>query len=129
MVGSVATATWTTLATRVLGTSFTVDRLEKNKIYTFAVRAENSHGLSPPSPLSEPLALNTLEKTVESAVTAAAGTIQEREMREAKALLQATHSAELVDIQAVNSTSVKLTWEVSERVVKNVSKLFFQLGT
>ncbi|XP_065215201.1 protein sax-3-like [Planococcus citri] len=110
--------TWITLATRISTTAFTVGHLQKTKMYTFLVRAENSHGLSPPSPLSDPVTSNTMAAAAAAAVAAPEKIVdpmaafQERQMREAKALLQATHSAELVDVQAINSTSVKLTWEI-----------------
>lgn len=83
-----------------------MENIESDKLYTFLVRAENSHGLSAPSPLSEPISLNTEEKLVEP-------TIEDKQTREARALLQSGHTAELIDIQSINSTSIKLTWEVS----------------
>ena len=97
---------WVTLAGRVAGHTYLVEKLESDKMYTFLVRAENSHGLSAPSPLSEPITLNTEEKQVEP-------TIEDKQTREARALLQSGHTAELIDIQSINSTSIKLTWEVS----------------
>lgn len=100
---------WKVLATRVAGSTFVADNLETDKMYTFLVRAENSHGLSAPSQLSEPLTLNGAvvadDRIFES-------TIEDRQTREARALLQSGHTAELIDIQSVNSTSIKLMWEV-----------------
>lgn len=96
---------WTTLATRVPGPTYTAENLDPDKIYTFLVRAENSHGLSPPSPLSEPVSLNPDDKIIEPV-------IEDKQTREARALLQSGHTAELIDIQPINSTSIKLTWEV-----------------
>lgn len=108
---------WTTLATRVPGTSFTVDDLEADKMYTFLIRAENSHGLSPPSQPSEPVTLNPAEKIMEPV-------IEDKQTREARALLQAGHSAELLDIQPLNATSIKLTWEVGNGTAAgNTSKI------
>lgn len=97
---------WVTLATRVPGPTYTAENLDPEKMYTFLVRAENSHGLSPPSPLSEPVSLNPDDKIIEPV-------IQDKQTREAKALLQSGHTAELIDAQSINSTSVRLTWEVS----------------
>lgn len=97
---------WVTLATRIPGHTYVVENLEGGKLYTFLVRAENSHGLSTPSPLSEPISLNTEETLMEP-------TIEDKQTREARALLQSGHTAELIDIQSFNSTSIKLTWEVS----------------
>lgn len=96
---------WVTLATRVPGPTYTSENLDPEKMYTFLVRAENSHGLSPPSPLSEPVSLNPDDKIIEPI-------IQDKQTREAKALLQSGHTAELIDAQSINSTSVRLTWEI-----------------
>lgn len=103
---------WVTLATRVPGPTYTSENLDPEKMYTFLVRAENSHGLSPPSPLSEPVSLNPDDKIIEPI-------IQDKQTREAKALLQSGHTAELIDAQSINSTSVRLTWEVSALFVFN----------
>lgn len=96
---------WITLAVRAPGPTYTIENLEPDKMYTFLVRAENSHGLSAPSPLSEPITLNPEDRIVEP-------TIEDKQTREARALLQSGHTAEIIDIQSINSTSIKLTWEV-----------------
>lgn len=100
---------WITLAIRVPGPTYVVDDLEPDKMYTFLIRAENSHGLSSPSPLSEPITLNPDERIVEPM-------IEDKQTREARALLQSGHTAELIDIQPINSTSIRLTWEVGNGV-------------
>lgn len=46
---------WQTVADHVKTTQFTVKSLRPNTIYLFMVRAVNSHGLSDPSPMSEPV--------------------------------------------------------------------------
>lgn len=115
---NVNSSDWITLASRVPSTSFTYDDLESDKMYTFLVRAENSHGLSSPSPLSEPVTLNPTEKIVEPV-------IEDKQSREARALLQSGHSAELLDIQPLNATSIKLTWEVSPDARTSWSSFIF----
>ncbi len=101
---------WIIVATRVPGPTYAIDHLEMDKMYTFLVRAENSHGLSSPSPLSEPMMLNPDDKIIEP-------TIEDKQTREARALLQSGHTAELIDIQSINSTSIKLTWEVTKKLL------------
>lgn len=94
------------LASRVPGHIYTADNLEADKLYTFLIRAENSHGLSPPSPLSEPISLNPEDRIAEPI-------IEDKQTREARVSLQSGQPAELIDIQPINSTSVRLTWEAS----------------
>jgi len=63
-------------------------------------------GFSPPSSVSEPVSIESLT-TVEGE--------DERQLREAKATLQAGHIVELVEVVTVSSTSIKLVWEVSPK--------------
>ncbi|XP_037124499.1 roundabout homolog 2 isoform X10 [Syngnathus acus] len=46
---------WQTVADHVKTTQFTVKALRPNTIYLFMVRAVNNHGVSDPSPMSEPV--------------------------------------------------------------------------
>ncbi|XP_036070761.1 roundabout homolog 2 isoform X11 [Oryzias melastigma] len=46
---------WQTVADHLKATQFTVKSLRPNTIYLFMVRAVNSHGLSDPSPISDPV--------------------------------------------------------------------------
>uniref|UniRef100_A0A8C7ZKI3 Roundabout, axon guidance receptor, homolog 2 (Drosophila) n=1 Tax=Oryzias sinensis TaxID=183150 RepID=A0A8C7ZKI3_9TELE len=46
---------WQTVADHLKTTQFTVKSLRPNTIYLFMVRAVNSHGLSDPSPISDPV--------------------------------------------------------------------------
>ncbi|XP_049771254.1 protein sax-3-like [Schistocerca cancellata] len=97
---------WVVAARRVPGPGYTQHHLAAGVTYTFLVRAENSHGLSPPSPLSEPV-------TVPAGAAAAAGRAdEERLLARATASLLAGHIVELADAQPVASTAVKLVWEI-----------------
>lgn len=94
-------------AHRVQGPTYTQYHLAPGVTYTFLVRAENSHGLSPPSPLSEPVTMTA------SGLTWTGGESEEEmQLNEARASLLAGHVVELVDAQPLTSTSVKLVWEV-----------------
>lgn len=93
---------WVTLARRVSGPTFTQSYLQSTMVYTFLVRAENSHGLSPPSLPSTALTLSTQETTMEL----------DSAMKEARASLSTGHVVELTSIQPVGPTSIKLAWEV-----------------
>lgn len=110
---------WVIVARRVPGPTYTQHYLQPNLSYTFLVRAENSHGLSPPSPPSPSLSLlQALPPQLDPGV------------KEARASLSAGHVVELTAIQPVSSTSIKLGWEVSSiclwdwwsRVYVNVSR-------
>lgn len=54
MYGRNATDGWLVVDTKIHETTYTVDRLIMGVTYYFVVRAENSHGISGPSPISEP---------------------------------------------------------------------------
>lgn len=57
MYGRNATENWIPIASRVQNTTYTHTGLIAGVSYFFVVRAENSHGMSAPSPLSEPIVL------------------------------------------------------------------------
>lgn len=94
---------WVVVARRVPGPSYTQHRLGPALTYTFLVRAENSHGLSPPSLLSAPtlLAADIFTQSVE-----------DHQLKEAQASLSVGHVVELTTIQPTSATSIKLGWEV-----------------
>lgn len=60
MFGRNSTEGWVQLANRVQNTTFKALRLSNGVSYFFAVRAENSHGMSGPSQLSEPVTIGTV---------------------------------------------------------------------
>lgn len=95
---------WVVVARRVSGPTYTQHHLGPAMAYTFLVRAENSHGLSPPSPLSTPILLSSYSQSDPD---------MDHQLKEARASLSAGHVVELTTIQPVSSTSIKLGWEVS----------------
>lgn len=44
---------WVQIASKIIETNYTQTGLTPSATYIFIVRAENFHGLSPPSPMSE----------------------------------------------------------------------------
>ncbi|XP_046680537.1 roundabout homolog 2-like isoform X2 [Homalodisca vitripennis] len=94
---------WVTVARRVPGPTYTQQYLQPSLVYTFLVRAENSHGLSPPSLPSTSFTLADLALP--------AGEL-DSSMKEARASLSAGHVVELTGIQPISSTSIKLGWEI-----------------
>ncbi|XP_031355084.1 roundabout homolog 1-like [Photinus pyralis] len=99
------TPTWTVVGRRVHGPSFTQHLLTPGIAYTFLVRAENAHGLGPPSQLSEPIFVGT-----DSALNW--GNPEVTEISEARASLISDNIAHLVETIPVLSTAVKLVWEI-----------------
>ncbi|XP_039293123.1 roundabout homolog 2 isoform X2 [Nilaparvata lugens] len=96
---------WVVVARRVTSPVYTQHHLTSGGRYTFLVRAENSHGLSAPSPLSDAVGL--------ADASAGEGTDgEERDIREARATLAGGHVVELTHIQPVSSSSIKLSWEI-----------------
>ena len=81
---------------------FQIGDLKPDTSYVFLVRAENSHGLSVPSPVSE--VARTLGSDRRS--------VPQYELDEARVRL-GTKVVQLRDVQPVSSTSVKLLWDVS----------------
>lgn len=57
MYGRNDTDGWVTVGTRITNTSFIKTDLKAGINYFFIVRAENSHGISLPGPLSEPVSV------------------------------------------------------------------------
>lgn len=103
---------WATLARRLHSTHFTQTFLKSGQSYMFLVRAENSHGLSPPSHLSSRITLPTeYHQNIQFS----------HDMSIAKSTLFGGHIVDLIDIKTVSSTSIKIFWEV---IFENQSTIF-----
>lgn len=81
---------------------FQIGDLKPDTSYVFLVRAENSHGLSVPSPVSE----------VARTLGADRRSVPQYELDEARVRL-GTKVVQLRDVQPISSTSVRLIWDVS----------------
>ncbi|KAM7342001.1 roundabout guidance receptor 1 isoform 2-T7 [Cochliomyia hominivorax] len=104
---------WVTAAHRVPDQQITISGLKPATSYVFLVRAENSHGLSVPSGLSNVI------KTLGSE----SGTVPPSEISEAREVLSGK-VVELIDAAAINSTAVRLDWvmhvSVTEKYVEGL---------
>ena len=89
---------WVVAAIRVNSETYTVTNLKPDTSYIFVVRAENSHGLSAPSAVSQHV------KTLKS--QALEDSVAVEDARDA--LL--TKLIEIVELEAISSTSVRITW-------------------
>ncbi|XP_025832405.1 roundabout homolog 2-like, partial [Agrilus planipennis] len=99
------TPTWTIVGRRVLGPVFTQHLLTPGIPYTFLVRAENAHGLGPPSQLSEPVVVGS-----ESGLNW--GSPEVTVLSEARAVLVSGNVVKLTDAIPTSSTTIKLMWEI-----------------
>ncbi|XP_023159058.1 roundabout homolog 2 [Ceratitis capitata] len=117
--------TWIPIASRLSEPIFTVEGLSGGAAYMFIVRAENAHGFSPPSPISEPI---TAGKLVGAGGRSGAGgggsgginvggsvggaPTSELLLNEAEAVLQTNDIVELLEANATDSTTVRLAWDI-----------------
>lgn len=92
---------WVPVATRHDDTIYVQRELTYGATYMFIIRAENSFGLSPPSPMSDPI---TIGKSLifEDDIT----------LTEAQAILSSGDVIELLEANATDSTTVRLVWEI-----------------
>uniref|UniRef100_A0A182JEU5 Uncharacterized protein n=1 Tax=Anopheles atroparvus TaxID=41427 RepID=A0A182JEU5_ANOAO len=92
---------WQRVASRLHENTYTQTGLSAGETYYFLVRAENSHGISLPSQLSEPILLGMSD-------SGSAGI----DLSEARASLLSGDVVELVNATSIDSTTMKLTWEI-----------------
>ncbi|EFA09265.2 robo3 [Tribolium castaneum] len=99
------TPTWTVVARRVQGPTYTQHLLSPSVPYTFLVRAENGHGLGPPSQLSDIIIVgpDTAQNWGNPEVTV---------LSEARASLVKGDIVRLSEAIPVLSTAIKLVWEI-----------------
>ncbi|KAL3274304.1 hypothetical protein HHI36_015709 [Cryptolaemus montrouzieri] len=97
--------TWTVVARRVPGPTFTQHLLTPGVPYTFIIRAENSHGLGPPSQMSEPIIVGPDN-------TQNWGNPEVTVLSEARASLIHGNIVNLVDATPISSVAIKLSWQI-----------------
>ena len=94
---------WVVAAHRITSETYTINNLKPDTSYIFLVRAENSHGMSPPSPLSE--RVRTLRLLSSSASDA------DIDLEEVQNTLM-NKVVELTSIEAISSTTIRVSWEI-----------------
>lgn len=100
MFGRNSTEEWTQIANHIQGTTYEIIGLSIGVPYYFVIRAENSHGVSGPSQMSDPITLG-----IDDASTSL-------DLSEARASLLSGDVVELTDATSIDSSTVKLTWEI-----------------
>ncbi|XP_016945560.3 roundabout homolog 2 isoform X3 [Drosophila suzukii] len=101
--------TWIPIASRLSEPIFTVESLTHGAAYMFIVRAENSLGFSPPSPISEPITAGKLVGVRDGSENS--GTSQLL-LSDVETLLQANDVVELLEANASDSTTARLSWDI-----------------
>ncbi|EDX03326.1 GD23092 [Drosophila simulans] len=101
--------TWIPIASRLSEPIFTVESLTQGAAYMFIVRAENSLGFSPPSPISEPITAGKLVGVRDGSEST--GTSQLL-LSDVETLLQANDVVELLEANASDSTTARLSWDI-----------------
>lgn len=96
---------WTVVGRRIPGTTFTQHLLTEGVAYTFLIRAENAHGLSPPSQLSEPIFVGPDSGQ-------SWGNPEVTVLSEARANLLSGNVVKLTEAIPIQPTAVKLLWEI-----------------
>lgn len=101
-------ARWITVARGLKETSYTQSFVDSDVNCIFYVRAENSHGYSPPSQFSDPVIISREEDYyLKSSMTEAAKTAKIRHN------LKSNDIVKFLEAIAIESTSAKLIWKVS----------------
>ncbi|KAH8412469.1 hypothetical protein KR009_002394, partial [Drosophila setifemur] len=101
--------TWIPIASRLSEPIFTVESLTQGAAYMFIVRAENSLGFSPPSPISEPITAGKIVGVRDGSESS--GTSQLL-LSDVETLLQANDIVELLEANASDSTTARLSWDI-----------------
>lgn len=92
---------WVEVASKIAETEYTQRDLTYGATYIFIVRAENFHGLSYPSSMSDPITIGRPAVFNEDIA-----------LTEAQAVLSSGPVVELLEANATDSTSVRLAWEI-----------------
>lgn len=117
---------WIEVASRVVGTTWTQRDLLKGATYTFFVRAENSQGISAPSPMTDPTVVGGVggrqQKQQQQQQSTLSSTQQQQPQKqpedltlnEAFAALSAAGDdvVQLLEANATDTTSVRLLWTI-----------------
>lgn len=124
MFSSNISKSWIPLVQKLETVTYTQYSLTNGASYIFVIRAENLHGLSLPSPMSEPIIVGKVG-AIEIVINPRSDdkfspkTMLNYEddlsLSEAQATLASGNVVELLEANATDSTSVRLLWEVISR--------------
>lgn len=95
---------WIVLAKKVHQTQFVVKSLIPGITYMFIVRSENSHGLSGPSPISDPITVSDDSNSWETGLFS--------NNTEFRNNIMTDNIVELIEATPIDSKTIKLMWEI-----------------
>lgn len=93
---------WIPIASKIQETVYTQRELTRGASYIFIVRAENSFGVSAPSPMSDPIKTGINDMLFD----------EDFALAEVQATLTTGDIVELLDANATDSMTVRLVWEI-----------------
>nr|XP_040563510.1 roundabout homolog 2-like [Lepeophtheirus salmonis] len=103
---------WVVAANRITSETYTINNLKPDTSYMFLVRAENSHGMSPPTRVSE--RVRTLQSLSEN------DGINIHEV--SNALMSKV--VQLTSIEAISSTTIRVSWSILPESMSYVEGFF-----
>ena len=115
---------WVTAAHRITSETYTINNLKPDTSYVFLVRSENSHGMSPPSPVSDRVRTLRLfssvvnhNKDLKSLSQADLGV--NVPLAEVQNTLM-NKVVELTSIEAISSTTIRVSWDVKADAISYI---------
>jgi roundabout axon guidance receptor 2 len=96
---------WVVAAHRITSETYTIHNLKPDTSYVFLVRSENSHGMSPPSLVSE--RVRTLRLISNGGLNDPANI----DLTEVQNALM-SKVVELSSVEAISSTAIRVTWQI-----------------
>ena len=96
---------WVVAAHRVTSETYTVGNLRPDTSYLFLVRAENSHGMSPPTQVTDRV------RTLRALSGGDGGSVDEHVDLNAVQDVLMNKVVELTSIEAISSTMIRVSWE------------------
>ena len=108
---------WVTAAHRITSETYTVNNLKPDTSYVFLVRAENSHGMSPPSQVSERVrTLRLLTSSLDQSGDFSEDDLNGVPLEDVQNTLM-NKVVELTSIEAISSTTIRVSWDVKSEAM------------
>ena len=108
--------------------TYTVNNLKPDTSYVFLVRAENNHGMSPPSQMSERVrTLRLLSSSSSNDLSentyGTSGSDKKIDLHDVQNTLL-NKVVELRSIEAISSTAIRVTWVIRREAINSVEGFY-----
>ena len=112
----------------IFSETYTVNNLKPDTSYVFLVRAENNHGMSPPSQMSERVrTLRLLSSSSNNDFSGekhgAGGSDRGRDLQDVQNTLL-NKVVDLRSIEAISSTAIRVTWVIRPEALGSVEGFY-----